>query len=234
MDKIKNTYLFGLACFALATGYIYLWGYWATFHINFLEYVKFTEIVYVSLVPLTAVFLPVIAGSISGFGERFASIAKSPAAQSVGFQLTTLILFAVFVGVLVYKQESVAEKYVIACVFPLILAMLFSVISIQKGLPLWLILFFTAAVPVTTISCLHGKYKAFQIIESTEYFEANINGDPYKHLGLLGTHHIFITMDNKSITIVDAEELKTLKLTFHVNKPTPPKPLLEKIHAQLF
>ena len=66
IQKKLSAYAYFLPFYFLATGTLYLWGYWSKFKINILEYIGLTDVIKLSAYPIATGFFFLLVGIILG------------------------------------------------------------------------------------------------------------------------------------------------------------------------
>lgn len=104
------SHLYFASLYFISVGVLYLWGYWAPFWINILEYLALSDIVKVTAYPIATALLMTAVGAAIGmsFGRRSDLPAGSGREAFVGillrkyFPLLVFLYFCGTVGLLVY------------------------------------------------------------------------------------------------------------------------------------
>jgi hypothetical protein len=221
------------SAYFLSVAILFLWGYWAPFSVNVLEYVTLSDIVKTAAYPVASAFLFMAAGAVMGqmtFPQGFlppGGGAQSPAGRwlrKFGPQLLTLYALAT----LVLFIFGPIQKWLIA---PMLVALPVTIIlgelkvlsaSLPHDATRSAILLLLVSLPLFAFG--HGRIKANDIItgKSYSYTNSTIEGHTVaaeaepsqrpRYIGRAGDLYFFYLPKAASTLLVPHAQTKALEL----------------------
>lgn len=226
-----SAYIYFLSLYSVATGGLYLWGYWSPFGVNILEYVNFTDIVKSTIYPIASTFvfmaLGVMIGQLVGVGPDLPSGGgrNSPPAQFI-MRHKCLLVFLYVVGTLLFAIYGPVEKWQGA--LPVLLGAPIALYASARNVlerqipadgPRTLCLFLLAVLPFIAFGA--GQLRAAAVLDGRafDYVIDNTAITPDEHplqstrfVGHAGDFFFFLEPEKMILSISKFETVKTLRL----------------------
>lgn len=226
-----------------ATGYgfvvsmLYLFGYWSTFNINILEYIKISDVIKISIYPvITSIGLSIVGFIVGDFVRRWVeepNVQKSENLKKLEnwterISKIFIILISIFVlCYLLYMHEWSLFWPIFALIFPTVtICILVRYIPglIKKFIPFpgfeALILWILIAIPSSAFA--YGKLRSLSTLEGGNCFYINVSTfkdkelfqdqKRLKYLGLGGDFMFFLSEDNTKLYILEPSKMPVLEL----------------------
>ncbi len=235
-EKISEIIYFGAPYF-ISVGILYLWGYWASFEINILEFMTLSDIIKTTAYPIISSFIFWALGAILGElipGASFRKLLPEGGGRDtkIGRFLnrhTKALRTVVFLLIFLFLLFGPPSKWLL--------------LTLLIGIPIYLflkragflkdlipneatrsvIIFLLATMPLTSYA--FGKMKANEIIEGNKFkyvltdilkdSKLSLNIENQKYLKFIGhtNNYIFLqTQDNKQILILTFDKIQILSL----------------------
>ena len=233
--KRNSPYVYYGSFYLITVGVLYLWGYWGRFDINILEYISFTDVVKLSLYPIVSVFLVVVIGTIIGAfssrnGDEF-PLGLGPETRAGRFLLrhkNGIVYIYVIATVSVWLFGSEVKWHLIPPLIGIpvyVLSLRYRFLSeiIPNSKIRSILVYLLAILPIYSYS--QGNIDALRIINGYRYkyiVSGKIPGleIPYseeennriKYVGYMNTYLFLLMPDNKTLLIVQFEEIKGLQI----------------------
>jgi hypothetical protein len=243
-QKPENSYAryaYLSSIYFLSVGVLYLWGYWATFDVNILEYAGIADILKTAAYPIASTFIFFAVGAVSG--ELLVGRAHLPqgggSASPIGrflHRVAPIIVPVYFVGTGLLFVLGPVEKWrilPILVVFPVYIVLkrqrIFEDV-IPNESTRSIVIFLIVALPLSAYG--YGKLKATGVIEgrSYSYLLNQSDGLPtpvvsgpehrLRFIGQVNDYLFFYNPDNKSTLIVKFEHAKLIELKVYAEKPS--------------
>ena len=214
MENFKNKYIWIGIPYLFCIGVLYLWGYWNNFNINIFEYASIADLLKVSIIPVSSIFIFTIFGAIfvvARSKNKHKSRQKNSKFIRVIDKLVPfaiMLYFSVFPFLVFFDS---ANKWLLAPVlffiFPfgvLVTSNIFSEIE-NSDLRVTII---AAICLLPFYSFCTGLLNADLIIKNKEYKYAVLfeNKENYKFLGHAGDFNFFASINNKVVIIQKTSE----------------------------
>ena len=227
--------------FATSYGFVvsmlYLFGYWSTFDINILEYIKISDVIKISIYPiLTSIGITItgiIVGSFYGRISAKPNVQKSEKLNKIEkwinfiykytFIVSIIILFAFFSYMLNWNVFWPLFSIICPTVTSYILVK-YKVELVKKLIPfpsyeaIILYIFLTSL----SLAFGYGKVRSLSILETGSCFYVNVSifkdkelfqdQKRLKYLGLGGDFMFFLSEDNTKIYILEPSKIPILEL----------------------
>lgn len=227
--------------FATSYGFVvsmlYLFGYWSTFDINILEYIKISDVIKISIYPIiTTVGIIIIGYIVADFVARWGdkpNVQKSEKLKKLEkwirfiaeyFFIVMLILFSSY---FLYMRMWISfwAFFSLACPsFTNYILFKYKVEFVKKLIPFpgyeTLILWIFIAILSSAFG--YGKIRSLSILETGNCFYINVSifkdkelfqdQKRLKYLGLGGDFMFFLSEDNAKIYILETSKIPILEL----------------------
>lgn len=228
-----STYLYFSSLYFVTVAVLYLWGYWAAFDVNILEYLSLADVLKVSAYPIASAFIFSVIGAV--IGEFLIDRRKFPPGGGSGTLVGNLL-------------RKLAPLIVVAYLFGTIALLLFGPVTKWRALPFLfaipvymfvkdrgflssliphdsprsLVLFLLAVLPTWAYG--HGRLQAATVLEGTDYkyVVSEIEGitvgnaaDPKSRIRYIGhaSDYVFLLLpDNSTLAIIRFDQAKNLQL----------------------
>jgi hypothetical protein len=223
-----STYIYLSSLYFIAVGVLYLWGYWAAFKINILEYAGLTDIIKTAAYPIASSFVSVIIGTLLG------GIGRDSRNDELNWFQKQLkkwfgLIQTIYVGTLLIVFFFFPEwkwlwlPYLIALPLSLVLAkQRFFGSMMPNDNTRMIIAFLLAALPAIAFG--NGRLKAMDIIDGKSYTYSKLPienieipksieaGLKLRYLGQADEYIFFYNPNKKSIVVTKFEQIKSLEL----------------------
>jgi len=233
--KRNTPYVYYGSFYLITVGVLYLWGYWGRFDINILEYIGLADVVKLSLYPIASVFLGVVIGTTIGMfawgsGNELPP-GLGPETRVGGFLFrhkNRIIYLYVIATVSVWLFGSEVKWHVIPllAVLPVyVLSLRCSFFSeiIPNSKTRSLLVCFFAILPlysysqgnIDALGVINGyrcKYVVSGKIPGLEIPYGQGDSNRIKYVGYMNTYLFLLMPDNKTLLIVQFEEVEGFQL----------------------
>lgn len=231
-ERVSSHLYFGSLYF-ISVGLLYLWGYWASFDVNILEYISLADVLKITAYPMASAFVLVALGAV--IGELLVDRPSlSPSAGRDAFvgrflrRAAPFVMFAYVFGTVALLVFGPVSKW---RALPILFAFPIYFVAKERGLLLSLlphdsarsiVLFLLAVLPTWAYG--HGRLQAAAVLDGTDYkyLVANtvdgISIDPkdpkarVKYVGQAGDYAFLLLADNETLAIVRFDKTKGLHL----------------------
>lgn len=227
--------------FATSYGFVvsmlYLFGYWSTFDINILEYIKISDVIKIAIYPIiTSVGFAIIgfiAGHFVGRWSNEPNVQKSEKLKKLEkwtefiFKYYFMVINIFIISYFLYMRMWIVFWPLISIICPAVTSyMLFKykVELVKKLIPfpnyeLFILLIFLS---ILSLSFGYGKFRSHSILEGYKSFYINVSifkdkelfqdQKRLKYLGLGGDFMFFLSEDNTKIYILETSKIPILEL----------------------
>ncbi len=229
-----SSYLYFGSLYFVTVGVLYLWGYWATFDVDILEYISLTDVLKLTAYPIASAFIFLALGAVIGefLVDRRAFPPGGGRDTTIGRFLKRLVPFLAVayvvgtVGLLLFGPVTKWRALPILFAFPVYWVakdrgLLISLLPHES--PRSVVLFLLAVLPTWAYG--HGRLQAAAVLDGTDYKYLAANtveglpaGDPtdakqrVKHLGQVNDYVFFLLPDNSALAIIRFEKTNGLQL----------------------
>lgn len=221
MVKIKSPYLWLITPYIFFSGYSYLFAFWSTFKINFLEYSNFHDVIlsslyivfpFIILFAIVSIIILVSAHILAHntlLRDKFARFLNGPTRVWHPFFIFIFLLIPMVPAILRdsfwYMTLSVGAilSWYVICETDFLAKELHA----EKRA---IVLLCVIVLPFMMF--LIGKIKAKKIHSATSYYYANINNEKLLHIGHINGKYFFIDENNTKIVVL-REDNSTIQLT---------------------
>jgi len=227
--------------FATSYGFVvsmlYLFGYWSTFDINILEYIKISDVIKISIYPiLTSVGITIIAFIVGDFTRRWGdkpNVQKSEKLKKLEKLTQFIAEYCFIVTIILFPSYFLYMRmwtsfwifFALACpsVTNYILVK-YQAEMVKKLIPfpgyeiriLWIF------IGILSLAFGYGKVRSLSILETGSCFYINVSifkdkelfqdQKRLKYLGLGGNFMFFLSEDNTKIYILEPSKIPILEL----------------------
>lgn len=228
-----STYLYFGSLYFVTVGVLYLWGYWATFDVNILEYLSLADVLKITAYPIASAFVFATLGAVTGelLIRRGALPSGGKRDTRIGQflrKMAPLLLLTYALGTIALFVYGPVEKW---NVLPLLLAIPMYFFAKERGFlvsiiphesPRSVVIFLLCALP--PFSYGHGRLQAATILNGTDYkyvvspiegIGANADTSISKRLRYLGHAGDFVFLFqpvNTTLVITRFDHTKSLHL----------------------
>ena len=239
-----SSYLYFGSLYFISVGLLYLWGYWASFDVNVLEYISLTDVLKLTAYPIASAFVFFALGAV--IGELL--VDRSPLTPGAGRDTPTgrflrraapyiVVTYAIgTVALLLFGPVSKWNVLPILCAFPIY------AVAKERGLLLSLlphdsarsiVLFLLAVLPTWAYG--HGRIQAAALLEGSDYkylvantvegmtIDPNDAASRVKYVGHAGDYEFLLLPDNVTLAIVRFDKIKGLQLRRFKSPSVAPK-----------
>jgi len=227
--------------FATSYGFVvsmlYLFGYWSTFDINILEYIKISDVIKIAIYPIITSVGFAIIGFITGhFVGRWSNeqnVQKSQISKKID-KWTNFIYKSAFIVINIFSISYSLYMHMWIVLWPLFAIICPTVTSyilvkykmelLKKLIPFrgyepFILLIFIAFL---SLAFGYGKFRSHSILEGYKSFYINVSifkdkelfqdQKRLKYLGLGGDFMFFLSEDNTKIYILEPSKIPILEL----------------------
>lgn len=224
-------------CYGFVVSMLYLFGYWSTFDINILEYIKISDVIKISIYPiLTSVGITITGIILGSFYERWSSkpnIQKSEISKKINKWTNFICKYAVivtsifFIVAALYNRDRIVIYMLFSIICPTVASyilvtykaeMVKKLISFPGYEALILFLFLS----ILSLAFGYGKVRSLSILETGSCFYINVSifkdkelfqdQKRLKYLGLGGNFMFFLSEDNTKTYILEPSKIPILEL----------------------
>ncbi|MBU0926048.1 hypothetical protein KKG81_14270 [bacterium] len=209
MEQIRNKYIWIITPYFFTIGVLYLFAYWSFFNINVFEFANFSDLLRVSIIPVSSAFFFVLIGM---FLSQY-TLPKFPEGEGSNTKIGKflnkikwlgIIFYWVLLLLLIFSNNE--NKWItipfFAMFFPyLILKDTPFLQEIKSDSIRSLLIMSFSILPI--FSFCQGKINANKILNNKEYkyLESVAEVSHAKFLGYIGEYLIFSSFDNSKIIL---------------------------------
>ncbi len=227
--------------FATSYGFVvsmlYLFGYWSTFDINILEYIKISDVIKISIYPiLTSVGITItgiIVGSFYGRISAKPNVQKSEISKKIDKwtnfieKSAFIVIIICFIAAALYNRDWMVFYMGFSIICPTVTSYVlfkYQAEMVKKLIPfpsyerIILYIFLT----ILSLAFGYGKVRSLSILETGSCFYLNVSifkdkelfqdQKRLKYLGLGGNFMFFLSEDNTKIYILETSKIPILEL----------------------
>lgn len=223
-DK-KIKFLIYLATpYAFLCAILYLYSFWSSFSINFLEFITLADILKVAIYPIVGSLIAFLAGHLYSLysDEVLKKRPKQRSKRETRFWRILLLIIAVYYIYLHFENFLFIGSVIIGL---LLTDQFIKMPSVNKLMSnknlLWSMVFFCISLPLICFSI--GKSTSLNIINGYKVRYARVsqfkdkqilgNQSQIKYIGLGGKHYFFISEENGNLYIINSEKIGILELS---------------------
>lgn len=239
-----SSYLYFGSLYFISVGLLYLWGYWASFDVNILEYISLTDVLKLTAYPIASAFVSLALGAV--IGEFLVDRFSLPPGAGRDTRTGRLLLRAAPYLVVAYAVGTVAlllfgpmSKW---RVLPILFAIPIYAVAKERGLLLSLlshdsarsiVLFLLAVLPTWAYG--HGRIQAAAVLEGSDYkylvantvegiaIDPNNTASRVKYVGHAGDYEFLLLPDNVTLAIVRFDRTRGLQVRRFKSPSAAPK-----------
>jgi len=229
IEKIKQIILFATS-YSFLLAILYLYAFWSSFNINFLEHISISDILKASIYPLLGIIIGLTLGTIIGEyllqGEN-----KKPPEKRKRFQRqVNFLLFAWYISMAYNAFDSglyMLWFYIPMGIFPPAVAATRKFLLEKEllkpyySIGIWYYIALLICIPIMSFGI--GKSNSHKILNnsSVRYAKTSQFNDKQdfgeqkqiKYIGLGGNYYFFLSIDNSKLYILNSDEVKILELS---------------------
>lgn len=227
--------------FATSYGFVvsmlYLFGYWSTFDINILEYIKISDVIKISIYPIiTTVGITIMCFIVGNFYGRWSAkpnVQKNEKLKKIEKWTDFISKYAFIVmGILSISYSLYMRMWILfwplfAIICPAVISYIlvkYKVELVKKLIPLpgYETLILWIFLPILSLAFGYGKVRSLSILETGNCFYINVSifkdkelfqdQKRLKYLGLGGDFMFFLSEDNTKIYILEPSKIPILEL----------------------
>jgi hypothetical protein len=228
MENFKSKYLWFFAPYFLATGILFIWGYWSSFKINAFEYASINEAIMASFIPLASTFiLALIGASIGIYSSQQDKQSTYNSAQThtnkmspMDWVIFTFCFLPAVILFVITENEGLRWTMSLTLLSAIPASYILKSNFLTDISPSYLrsfLIFILCCTPLLSFST--GKSEAIKILNNSEYKYIEHEGAKYKYVGHLQGKTFFVNLTNEKILIIHDEEYESLLLTLHKENP---------------
>jgi len=221
--------------FAFLCSILYLYAFWSTFNINFLEHISLSDILKISAYPLFLVIFFFLLGLLYNTYLDVKAKSHPPEkrqkSKESALKVAIFVLY-LFIGNITY---TIGPVYLLWAVIPILITSKFrnilknnvlsnklfkGKVSVSISLIIIIIPYFSFAQGKINS---HNMLNNFEVryVKTIQFKEGNLFEEqlPIKYVGLGGSHYFFLSDNNSNLYIINSNNLNLIEL----NKPTSEK-----------
>lgn len=227
--------------FATSYGFVvsmlYLFGYWSTFDINILEYIKISDVIKISIFPIiTSVGITIIGFIVGDFVIRWGdkpNVQKSKISKRID-KWTNFILKSAFIvsniffiAYTLYNRDWIVFCTLFSLISPMVadyILVTYKAEMVKKLIPFpgyeYIILYIFLT--ILSLAFGYGKVRSLSILETGSCFYMNVSifkekelfqdQKRLKYLGMGGDFMFFLSEDNTKTYILEHSKIPILEL----------------------
>lgn len=214
MEQVRNKYIWIITPYFFTIGVLYLFAYGSSFNINVFEFANFSDLLRVSIIPVSSTFFFVLIGMF--LSEH--TLPKLPEGEGSNTKIGEFLNKIKWLGIILYWAlllllifSSNENKWItipfVAMFFPyLLLKNTMFLQEIKSDSIRSLLIMSFSLLPIFSFS--QGKINANKILNNKEYkyVESVADISHVKFLGYIGEYLFFSSFDNSKIILQKVPE----------------------------
>lgn len=229
--------IYSATSYGFVVSMLYLFGYWSTFDINILEYIKISDVIKISIYPIITTvgisIIGIIVGDSYGRWSVKPNVQKNEKLKKIEkwtdfiCQFFIIVTFILSISYCLYMREWIFFWTLFASIFPMVTSYFlveYKAELVKKLIPFpkYEALILYVFLSILSLAFGYGKVRSLSILETGNCFYINVSifkdkelfqdQKRLKYLGLGGDFMFFLSEDNTKIYILEPSKIPVLEL----------------------